>query len=174
MMPTCMHVPKDERSKFDTKVKIMICIFLGYPSDSKGYRFYDPECNKVVNSRDVKFNEGETDDEVLPSGGETISETTREQYVTFDSLDGDSDVESTPQNAPEQPDEPVRVEQPLRRSVRVRNLPQYYGMEEANVSTSNEPKMFAEAVRSPQKAKWIQAMEERRWNLSIPMMYGIW
>ena len=48
------HVAKDERNKLDTKARK--CIFMGYSTDTKGYRLYDPKCVKVF-SRDVVFNE---------------------------------------------------------------------------------------------------------------------
>ena len=33
------------------------CMFLGYASESKGYRMWYPDSNKVIQSRDVTFNE---------------------------------------------------------------------------------------------------------------------
>ena len=35
------------------------CIFVGYSSQSKAYRLYNPVSGKVIISRDVKFNEKE-------------------------------------------------------------------------------------------------------------------
>jgi len=33
------------------------CIFVGYPDGIKGWKFYDPETQKLIVSNDVKFNE---------------------------------------------------------------------------------------------------------------------
>ena len=49
------HIPKDERGKYDSKARK--CILVGYSSESKGYRLYNPEQRKLIVSRDVKFNE---------------------------------------------------------------------------------------------------------------------
>ncbi len=51
------HIPKDERKKLDSKAKK--CIFLGYGTETKGYRLYDLKKAKVFYSRDVIFNESE-------------------------------------------------------------------------------------------------------------------
>lgn len=51
------HVPKDEWGKLDRK-----CVLLGYSKMTKGYRLYDPVKDKVIYSRDVKFNETEIED----------------------------------------------------------------------------------------------------------------
>ena len=46
------HVPKEKRQKLDDKgVK---CIFTGYSSESKAYR-YDPINKKIIILRDVEF-----------------------------------------------------------------------------------------------------------------------
>ena len=34
------HVPKDERSKLDAKIRQ--CVFIGYGQDEFGYKFFDP------------------------------------------------------------------------------------------------------------------------------------
>ena len=51
------HIPKDERSKLDSKARK--CVLLGYGETTKGYRLYDPSKDRVIHSRDVKFNETE-------------------------------------------------------------------------------------------------------------------
>ena len=53
--PTYVHIPNEERSKFD--VKSRQCIFLGYQKGVKGLKLWDPKANKVVISRDVVFDE---------------------------------------------------------------------------------------------------------------------
>ena len=53
-----MHIPKDERSKFDVKTRQ--CIFIGYGLDEFGYRLYDPTEKKLVRSHDVVFMEDQT------------------------------------------------------------------------------------------------------------------
>ncbi|GJR18120.1 putative RNA-directed DNA polymerase [Tanacetum coccineum] len=50
-----VHIPKDERSKFDVKGKPSV--FLRYGQDEFGYRLYDPVQKKLVRSRDVVFKE---------------------------------------------------------------------------------------------------------------------
>ncbi|KAG6773118.1 hypothetical protein POTOM_020372 [Populus tomentosa] len=53
-----VHVPRDERSKLDSKTKQ--CIFLGSEDDEFGYRLWDPKEKKIVRSRDVIFFEDQT------------------------------------------------------------------------------------------------------------------
>ena len=49
------------------------CMFLGYASESKGYRMWCPESKKVIQSRDVTFNEmvmlSTGKDYIVPSTG---------------------------------------------------------------------------------------------------------
>ena len=47
------HIAKDERRKLDPVAKC--CILLGYSSEVKGYRLYDPSHGKVFFSRSVKL-----------------------------------------------------------------------------------------------------------------------
>ena len=49
------HVPKTERCKFDSKTRR--CVLLGYGTSQKGYHLCDLEHTKVINSRDVVFDE---------------------------------------------------------------------------------------------------------------------
>ena len=57
-----VHVPKDERSKLDAKTRQ--CIFIGYGQNEFGYKFFDPVEKKIVRSRDVKFMEDQTIEDI--------------------------------------------------------------------------------------------------------------
>ena len=61
------HIPKDERKKLDSKARK--CVFLGYGTETKGYRLYDCERQRVILSRGVKFNGSEFGNEKEPSDG---------------------------------------------------------------------------------------------------------
>ena len=51
------HISKDERKKLDPVAKK--CVLIGYGTEVKGYRLYDPSRDRILYSRDVKFNESE-------------------------------------------------------------------------------------------------------------------
>ena len=55
---TFFHVPRDERSKLDSKTKQ--CIFLGYSNEEFGYRLWDPTTKKIIRNRDVILFEDQT------------------------------------------------------------------------------------------------------------------
>jgi len=50
---TCVHLPKDERSRLDVNTRE--CIFIGYDHDEFGYRLYDPVQKKLVRSHVMLF-----------------------------------------------------------------------------------------------------------------------
>ncbi|KAM1823768.1 hypothetical protein FF1_025765 [Malus domestica] len=52
-----VHVPDERRAKLDDKSEKFI--FIGYDSNSKGYKLYNPNNGKTVISRDVTFDEEE-------------------------------------------------------------------------------------------------------------------
>jgi hypothetical protein len=47
------HIPKENRNISDAKA--IKCIFVGYCSEFKAYKLFDPSTNKVFSSRDVIF-----------------------------------------------------------------------------------------------------------------------
>jgi hypothetical protein len=51
------HIPKENRKKLDAKA--IKCIFIGYCSEFKAYKLFDPSTHKVFASRDVLFHEKE-------------------------------------------------------------------------------------------------------------------
>ena len=67
-----MHVPKDQRSKLDSKTNP--CVFVGYGDEEYGFRLYDPEKKKVVRSRDVVFFEHEKGADLLSTRYTSTSE----------------------------------------------------------------------------------------------------
>jgi hypothetical protein len=90
-----VYIPKVQRSgKFGCRGKKMI--FVGYCDDRKGYRFWDPEERKIVNSRNVTFNEGDrwrqstmtrkgSEDEINGGGGEvTITFATERDTIVVE------------------------------------------------------------------------------------------
>ena len=55
-----MHIPKEDRKKWDPKSKKYT--FIGYSLHSKGYRMYDPKRKQIHESRDVIFVDNEFGD----------------------------------------------------------------------------------------------------------------
>ena len=51
-----VRIPNPNVSKLDSKA--WECIFIGYSSESKAYRFYHPETKRIIVSRDAIFSEG--------------------------------------------------------------------------------------------------------------------
>ena len=85
-----MHVPKENRKKWDSKTKK--CILVGYSITSKGYRLYGPVSRKICVSRDVLFDE----DQFIHRKKET---------QVFDTSDSDS--------MPDNEEEPQEIKEPM-------------------------------------------------------------
>ena len=136
------HVAKDERQKLDSKA--IKCIFLGYGTETKGYRLYNLKRATVVYSRDVYFNE-------LKIIVEKESETSEKQVMQ---LDGDSDEEVV-----EEPVVDNNYQRVVRRSACERRPPNLYGDWVNLAHEDREPTSASEAMTSSDKAKWQSAME---------------
>ena len=131
------------------------CVLLGYGTETKGYRLYDPKRERVFYSRDVVFNESDVGIEKEPS------EQKEKPCMELDDLSGE-EIASEPEAVSEsEPEEPV-----LRRSARERRAPNHYG-EWASVASGmhKEPGTVAEAIASSEKAKWMNAMDKEMESL---------
>ena len=153
-----LHTPKDERHKFNDKAQK--CIFLGYSTNQKGYRLYDPNHCKIVHSRDVKFNE-------FVSGveKETPTEMTRDSRVIMDSsryyveaLEGDNSLrEQTEKQERVNKESTVteeRIERTVRRSSCETSRPDYYGIWVNSVNAITEPLNVKEPLSSSENENW--------------------
>ncbi len=153
------HIPKDERKKLDFKAKK--CIFLGYGSETKGYRLYDLKKAKVFYSRDVIFNESER----AVEEPERDKEGAAKHYVKFDCQEPDKE-DSTNSTACQNSTRNNSTEQELQKPERTRKPPDRYGEWVTLTSTSiMEPKMAKDALSSPDKAEWKEAMEKEMESL---------
>ena len=143
------HVAKDERQKLDAKSRK--CVLLGYGTERKGYRLYDPRRERVFCSRDVMFDESSRGIEKEQS----VPERSSERYVELDFHDDEKHV-ADKEHTTEEGAEPV-----VRRSNREKKAPDYYG-DWATVTNAEltGPTTVKDALSSPDKAKWMSAMEK--------------
>ena len=145
------HIPKDERKKLDSKARK--CVFLGYGSEIKGYRLYDCERQRVIYSRDVKFNENEFGiQKEAPDGVD-------EKLVTIELSNNDDVAEDMETAAP-------------RQSARVRRPPIRLG-EWVTVASEDatEPTTVREALSGSDAEQWHDAMEQEMDSLD---KHGVW
>ena len=145
------HVAKDERQKFDAKARK--CIMLGYGTETKAFRLYDIEREKVIFSRDVVFNETRNGIEKEP-----VNDESDVRYVQFECSNDESSHEEEEQESRQEDDSNTG----LRRSSRQRRKPDYYGVRltVADTCTSGDPTCLKEALASSNQTKWAAAMEE--------------
>ena len=158
------HVPSTDRKKLDKKAKKMC--FIGYSKNPKGYRLMDLGTNQVITRRDVVFNEDDF-------------QFKREQSVT-----SVSDLFEESDEGAVEPDTESRQEEPVRRSRRTVQRPDYYGYSESadtvttdladvgtvehcayNVLEISEPETIEEALSSPHAKEWKQATDSEYQSL---------
>lgn len=153
-----VHIPSQQRRKWDPKSKRMI--FIGYQGESSNYRLYDPETCKIKISRDVTFNEKAENNDVpdenemiLPLSISNAKEKDDNQYVqrenvTDAGLKPSEDADGI--KTPSQPQRNLRDRSKLKK-------PQIY---EANFIEFIEPLTYEDAISGPDADKWKEAIEE--------------
>lgn len=132
------HTPKDERKKFDSNARK--CVFLGYGTETKGYRLYDCERQRVIFSRDVNFNGSEVGIEKETSDG-------TDELVTIELSSNDSAAQD--------------AETTKWQSTRERRLPNRLG-EWVTVASEDiaEPTTVREVLSGPYAEQWHKAMQQ--------------
>ena len=142
---TYAHIERDDRSKLDSKARK--CILLGYGTETKGYRLYDTERERIIYSRNLIFEEDKIGFE---QNKEKDNETTEIKLQ-----ESDSDTETNEEDDPttETNEEPSIT---VRRSQRERRRPDYYGawINSSN-AVSDEPTTVSDALS---QHEWREAM----------------
>ncbi|CAL1360546.1 unnamed protein product [Linum trigynum] len=174
-----VHIPKDERSKLDSKTRP--CVFIGYGQNEFGYRFFDPIQKKLIRSRDAVFIENETIEDVVarkevpstdasqpnlelvpptPAPTEVGEEVQHDQPEI---VEPNAHVEVQPEDADDDGQPPAIEGSPVRttRSGRIsRPSTRYPETEYVSLTDGGEPESFTEAMNDEDKQRWIEAMQD--------------
>ena len=135
------HVPKDERSKFDSKTRRSI--FLGYGQGVKGYRLYDKAQRRIFYSRNVVFNETSSTKQ------DDLKDVAEDEPSIELEMDCQSEDDNTiKHHADEEPRQERREKRP----------PDSYG-ESVYIAQEEDHVIVKEALSSQDVAKWRKAME---------------
>jgi hypothetical protein len=154
-----IRVPSQLRTKLQPKSTSGI--FIGYASGSNGYRFYDPEKNKLIESGDAVFLDQDTPRRAKRSRVELLVQPenndlpSTEQYVQENNGASLNTNNTTSTSIP-------------RRSGRNTQAPSYLdeyftflGEVHSKVQTlEEEPRTFKAALASPESKLWMEAMQE--------------
>ena len=143
-----LHIPKDERNKFDAKSEKYHLI--GYSETQKAYKLWHPTTGKMKIGRDVIFNEV-----LLQNSGEYTE--------LFDGTES-SELASTQVTSTNEEHDGFQ----RRFSLRNRRAPIRWSEEQTNdnyaqVACSTdilEPETYEEALNSDNSTEWIKAMED--------------
>ncbi|KAK4390398.1 Retrovirus-related Pol polyprotein from transposon TNT 1-94 [Sesamum angolense] len=151
-----VHIPTEKRHKLEEKTEKGI--FLGYSTQSKGYRIYNLKTKKLIISRDVEFDEDAMwnwDEEKVKRQSVMIPKETPPQQQQEEGTD-QAEMERRSQEAPgsprrSSPSEEIEEETPPRRTKLLSDI-----YETCNFIML-EPENFETAVKHK---VWVQAMEE--------------
>jgi hypothetical protein len=174
-----VYVPKPLRLKWNSPTRD--AIFIGYPEESKGYRFYDPQTRKVFKGRDAVFMETEF---LAQLKRNETNVATFELAVPTDDEDDEEPQTASPTATTKIP-ETINKEEPqnmLRKTTRKPKPKKdddyvYYKINTITHENEDEdPQSPEEALNSPQSHLWKSAMEEEykalmengTWTLTDP------
>lgn len=171
-----VHIPKEKRSKLSSKSSEMI--FVGYDSQRKGYRCYDPDSNQVIASRDVKFfespsstvkvNIGDEERKIEEANDDNTTDTDAEELVEEELADNtlradeQDDSVTISDDGSNDPDYTSRVQirsSTPRRGTRDRTQVRPFQVTHFAL-LSTEPATVEEAMNNDDADKWLTAMNE--------------
>ena len=164
-----VHIPKEKRKKWDKKGKRGV--FVGYSDNIDGFRIWFESENRVVRSKDVVF-EQETAGKLLTLFPSETNDDTQDKNQKGEPEPLKSSHESSPESSPEVPDSKNEQawETPATsaagRQLRDRqNMQAPKRLVEMMVAEIIEPKNYSDAMKTTEKAHWIEAMKEEMISL---------
>lgn len=147
------HIPDQLRQKLDAKAQKLR--FMGYSSQTKGYKLYDESTGKMVVRRDVSFREDSFSQE---------NENGNDQSPQTEQLDASSDGSTSQSSVPE-----LQSGDHPRRTERISKPPVRFGYDEYAENVAHhvayraceivEPATFQEARESAQSKEWMAAAQ---------------
>ena len=135
-------VPKDKRTKFDSKTRRRI--FLGYGQGAKGYRLYDKAQKRIFYSKNVVFNETRS---TKQDDDKDVAEDEPSIELEMDCW-SDDDNNTINHHADEEPQQERQERRP----------PDKYG-EWVYIAQEDDSVIIKEALSSQDAAKWRKAIE---------------
>lgn len=152
--PCFVHVPKQHRKKWDSKSQRGILV--GYSDSIEGYRIWLKSSNQIIRSRDVVF-EPEYSSAWIPDRPETINEEPKDQR---NALPSPVPTNSSSEDLPEE-DQSTETPKPSERGLRDRAaIRPPRRLIESMLAEIDEPGSFSQAINSPDKQHWEQAMKK--------------
>lgn len=167
-------IPKEKRKKLDDTSVVLK--FVGYDEEAKAYRLVDPETKKITLSRDVSFLKTsggtlvgkKTDDLIidLNASNNSVNQNVDSDNENEDEFDSDSDGDfygfedesfSNHHVNPEVNVDNLRRSQRATAGVRPGYLNDYVCL---SGRIQEEPRTLEEVMRSPDRDKWVEAMNE--------------
>jgi hypothetical protein len=156
-----IRVPSQLRTKLEPK--IFPGIFIGYASGSKGYRFYDAENKRLIESRDAIFLDQDTPRRAKRARVELLA-------TPLDTSELNTEIDPNNQGTPfivETNGHTPSTSLP-RRSGRNVAAPSYLDdyyvfmgeVHSKTCSLEEEPKSFKHAMSCPESKLWMEAMRE--------------
>ncbi|UYV68970.1 hypothetical protein LAZ67_6001864 [Cordylochernes scorpioides] len=164
------HIPRERRRKLDHRA--CRCILVGYSTQTRGYRLWCPESQKVIETKHVRFDESKIGLEWTKIVEETEPE--RYNHVWLEpETNHDNDLENELLSNLDSVGVEDTLPQPSTSKNIVRNP---YGRKgkprvELNFLDVTEPQSFEEAVQSPEAMYWRKAMED---ELRVLQERGTW
>ncbi|KAK8600889.1 hypothetical protein V6N12_050734 [Hibiscus sabdariffa] len=145
------------------------CLFVGYPKETKGYYFFNPNENKVFVARTSVFLEREFISKKDKGRNIELKEVQEEKI-------NEPSVEHIPQIVEENSTD--LEAQPLRRSTRERHVPERYGflittLGDVILVDQDEPTTYQEAVSSTDSEKWLEAMRSEMNSMSANQVWTL-
>ncbi|TYK28868.1 gag/pol protein [Cucumis melo var. makuwa] len=150
-----------------------LCQFVGYPKDTRGGLFFDPQENRVFVSTNATFLEEDHMRDHKPRSKLVLNEATNESTRVVDEVGPSSRVDETTTSGQSHPSQLLRMP---RHSGRIVSEPnRYLGLTETQVVIPDDgvedPLSYKQAMNDVDKDQWVKAMD-----LEMESMYfnSVW